>query len=601
MSKCHRISVVLLAGLCAGIISCGSENPVSTNPINDGISGTRIATPRGQTFSELDSGKDPVSKSVVASFTFSPDDLSAAAEGGVELLPDTMTPCLDCAGLAIDERALAALAAAEDMKEFGSFLPDDLAITFNGRIPDTNPVGEVELSVRFQLSTLTQLINPGGGVRFEVVNAVLQDAETDPQQMVEAEEISDPIDFNSKEITQGQSNTKPVRLTFGTAEFDSRVLKLDVRLTSPIPGQESQRGKVRVPGDEQLYHGVTFDPQVASFNPDQLKTYTTQVGKPAAWVALTQRWDQDRSFPTATATQIQQSGSVPYLRLVLPDPLPPEAPEEQVSPLQPILEGETDEDWQTWARAIQNYGFPVMVAIGYLDPLSAAVETPEATAEREAVYQYIIQQVRQQDIPNLLWVYHPNINGINSADGYPGDEFIDWIGFDLYAELSDDANAPLNSDDIEAEDSVWQPFQAKMDQVYPKVAAVSSSKPVVLAALGFPSPPEPRSGSVWVRAAVRELAQRRWPRVVGFTWDESTTTLGTAPELAPAFQDSIGVTDVILGQVLTGTADTLASEPITPDASVITNDGSLSLPQQFEGLDPEAIPDISIPTPATPN
>ncbi len=581
-----RVKLLLLTlGVSSSLVSCG-ENPVTNNPISAGGAGTRVQTPETRPFSELNPGEDPVSKSLVGTFILTPEQLEIAASSELTLPASEVNPCVECYGLPLTPEALAQFATSSDVKGLGSFLPDDFKLVLKTQIPDTNPVGKVVLSTRFELSTLTQLINPGNGARLEITQAYLQDAQTDPQSVSEAIEISDPVDFESKQINQGQSGTESIELTFETANFQPRFLKLEAIITSPIPGQGL--GKVQVPGDDQIYYGTTFHHQEAPPNQAQLKAYFEGTSKSAAWIGIEQDWQADRAFPTTAAQQILEAGSIPYLRLMLPQDIVIEANSEQQSPLQAIIDGEQDSDWQAWAQEIKALNQPILIALGYLDPANSSPVEPESLERQLKAYRHIIQVTRQQAVDTVLWIYHPNVDQPDSAAAYPGDEFIDWLGFDLYvnrANLSSDPPQSLNSpppstfaapidglETVTLEDSgpqLWQSFQVLMDQTYPKVAALSSGKPIVLSGFAPLDPPDAtteKQGAAWVKQTLTDLVSKRWPRLIGFTWDNTYWPVDQSIELRTVFTEALA-SEQILGQVITQPTATTQPTPIPSPAT----------------------------------
>ncbi len=550
----HRIGTLLgLSLLWLG--GCGGETPLTTNPISDGISGRRVATPDTQSFSELGRGRQSQSKHLVASFLLDPDQVEAAASQEIRIAPREISLCLqNCTDPALEPAQIPAEEAADGL---GTYTPDDWQLLLGFDLPERDPLGTVEMDVRLQLNTQTQFLTPGSDVRLTLKAAYLQNSASAPTQSVAARRISDPLDFSAKDITQGTSNTQTVSLTFETTTaFDPRYLRLEAVLTSPIPDDALLRGKIAVPPEGKLYHGVTFPEGQPS--PEQVQAYREQAGKAAAWVGFTQNWADQRSFPVETATWIRSAGAIPYLWLQLPqqarDPDMPETP----SLLEQILEKQLDEEWKAWTEAVKTFASPIMVAVGPVE-----VENRAEAAQRQALYQHVIRLVREQQVDNILWVYHPQVGSPEFAADFPGDTFIDWLGLSLAFE-------PPTPEE-------WPSLRDQLDQIYAQAAAVSPRKPILLATLGPTTPPDPSEpGLVWLQTAFQDLLDLRWPRLIGFSWLESGWSVSASPELAAAFAESIAESEQVLGQVITQTSS--SASPLPEASATETPDPALSPP-----------------------
>lgn len=571
----HRVGIWLgLSLLWLG--GCGGETPLTTNPISDGIPGRRVATPDTQGFAELGRGRQAQSKHLVASFLLDPDQVEAAASQEIRLAPREIALCLqNCTDPALEPAQIPAEEAADGL---GTYTPDDWQLLLRFNLPERDPLGTVEMDVRVALNTQTQFLTPGSDVRLTLKAAYLQNSASAPTQSVAARRISDPLDFDAKDITQGTSNTQTLSLTFETTTaFDPRYLRLEAVLTSPIPDDALLRGKIAVPPEGKLYHGVAFPEGQPS--PEQVQAYREQAGKAAAWVGFTQHWADQRSFPVETATWIRSAGAIPYLWLQLPQQAPdPDTPEAS-SLLEQILEGELDEEWKAWTEAVKTFASPIMVAVGPVD-----VENRAEATQRQALYQHVIRLVREQQVDNILWVYHPQVGSPEFAADFPGDTFIDWLGLSLAVE-------PPPSGE-------WPSLRDQLDQIYAQAAAVSPRKPILLATLGPTTPPDPSdAGLVWLQTAFQDLLDLRWPRLIGFSWLESGWSVSASPELAAALTERIAESEQVLGQVITQPSSSASPLPEAPATD--TPDPALSPPGEAPAP-PKPDPPAALSEPAQP-
>lgn len=571
MGRWHRFWLLGISTIAIG--GCGTDSPTATNPINDRVTQVRTMTPRIKPFSELDDDKQPPTESLLATFVISPEQLAQMAEQSTSIPPEIVGSCVDCAFDPDPQPS-----QDRETKRLGTYTPDDLSLQLQLRIPESTSVGRVEGSVRFEINTSAQLINPGYGAQLKILNAVLQDAAESPQQQVEATSISEAMEFDEKEITKGQSSTRSLSLSFGEVSFQPRYLRLEVMLTSPIP-RANLVGKVVPPPTDESYHGLWLDKTLGL---DRAGTYREQLGKSLAWIGWTQEWSPESEFPLDQATSVRSSGAVPYLRLLLP---------ESGEAAEAIRSGEHDEVLRAWGEAIRGFRSPVILAVGpgRDTPATEAAEAPEGSndpdASQQTTYRYVLEQFQQHQIPNLTWVYHPNLEATDLSRDYPGDAWVDWIGLEIRIDPFSD-----------------QTVQGQMDELYPRVAALSARKPILLTSLGLTALPESVDQIPWLQESLQQVIDKRWPRLIGFAWDGSTTNLADLPELVEIVNTTIGGSGAVLGRVMTQTpfpapAPSPSSPP--PGAEIAPPPGQAPPSQEIPSLprpSPTPIP-RTIPSP----
>ena len=328
-----------------------------------------------------------------------------------------------------------------------------------------------------------------------------------------------------------------------------------------------------LPPSGSLYHGV-YPGGVTGEEDDltlaDLTAYETASGKTAAWVYFSDNWYHGRAFPASTATWIRDHGSVPYIRLMLRSSAD-QNKSEPVYTLSKIINGAFDNDLRAWcdgardfgARLIVEYGTEVNgewfswngkwngggASIGYGDP--AFPNGPERFRD---AYRRIIQVCRDEGALNITWVFHvndgdwPNVSWNRFENYYPGDEYIDWLAVSSYG-----AQTPLDDD--------WPVFRESMDSVYPRLAALTPDKPIIVAEFGVTANNPLGSQSLWARDALTDLLAFRWPRVMGFSWwnewwqndnnpaHDTDMRLQTNPSLAQVFFDLISGNPGVLGHI----------------------------------------------------
>lgn len=325
-----------------------------------------------------------------------------------------------------------------------------------------------------------------------------------------------------------------------------------------------------IPPAGYLYHGV-YPGGVTGEEDDltlaDLQAYEQAAGKRAAWVYFSHNWYHGRDFPIATATWIRDTGSLPYIRLMLRS----DAEQDHAEPvytLARIIQGDFDLELHAWCRAAAEFGTPVLAEYGtevngewfpwngawngggkvngYGDPTQ-----PDGPERFQDTYRHIIQICRDEGAGNLTWLFHVNDSDYpdepwNTLEAYyPGDEWIDWIGVSVYG-----AQIPL--------DDEWPDFTYAMDAVYPRLTALAPDKPIVLLEFGVTSGNPLGQPQDWAEAALSDLTAMRWPRLIGFSWwnetwqnddDPSHDTdmrVQSNPALIAVFQEHVGTNPYVL-------------------------------------------------------
>lgn len=323
-----------------------------------------------------------------------------------------------------------------------------------------------------------------------------------------------------------------------------------------------------------LYHGVYPGGQSGAEDDLtllDLQSYEQAAGKTAAWVYFSHNWYHGRAFPVATAAWIREAGSVPYLRLMLRSD-PELARAEPVFTLDRILGGDFDPDLRAWCQAAREFGSPLIVeygtemngewfswnghwngagaSAGYGDPAE-----PDGPERFRDAYRHIIQVCRDEQATNLTWVFHVNHADYPEEDWnrleayYPGDDWVDWIGVSVYG-----AQTPQEEE--------WFEFRPLLDAVYPRLEALAAHKPIVLLEFGVAAGNPLGDQAAWAEAALADLTDRRWPRLVGFSWwnetwqnddlpaHDTNMRIQDNPALSAVFVDYVGQNSSVLGRFL---------------------------------------------------
>ncbi len=454
---CWVLPLILSVGFLGG---CASD-PVSTLPLDSTAAGTRTVTPEGRTFADIPPGRDPRLKHLWASFVITAEQLQSAREAPVSLHPQALLPCTDCEGI---QWQPGSPPPTPSSRALGTYRPDQLTLSFRVETNETS----TRLSGSLHLDTTTPLIHPGEGVRLAIQKAFLGEEALEP--------LPPPQDFHPQQISRGRFQERSWLFPFPLPDANATAaLRLDWLLTSPIPPDSApfQRGRPLPPPSARLYHGVTWSGMPTW---EQLLSYRQAIGQPPAWVAVEHLWDPRQDFPQPLASRLRESGSVPYLRLRL-DP----------AQLSALAAGEQDETLRSWARAIQRFATPIILAVVVGDG------DPEL---QQRAYRHLMQTLRSE--ANLLWVVE--------LDGEDAEAVSTWAGFSEMDWLS------LPGD------------PAAFEAVYRRLVALNPEVPVLLRG--------PVLGSEAAQPLLAGLEDQRWPQVIGWSW-----ALGADGILPAAAQD----------------------------------------------------------------
>ncbi|HJX41187.1 MAG TPA: glycosyl hydrolase [Anaerolineales bacterium] len=323
------------------------------------------------------------------------------------------------------------------------------------------------------------------------------------------------------------------------------------------------RGLIGVPPEGQLYHGVFPGGRTGEeddITAADVASYEKLAGKSAAWVYFSHNWYRGREFPLATASWIRSRGSMPFIRLMLRSS-PEQNRRERTFRLSRILEGAFDEDLRTWARGARDFGSPLLVefgteANGKWFPWNGWWNGRDRGPERfRDAYRHIIRTMRREGAGNILWVFHanhednPRTSWNRLENYYPGDDYIDCLGVSVYGALT-----PLEKE--------WPEFRPSLDAAYPRLAALSPARPIVVLEFGAAGNNPGGDAAAWAEQAFSDLVRSRWPRVIGFSWwneawqndndrgHDTSMRLQDNPALAAVFQQWVGGQLKVLGRIL---------------------------------------------------
>lgn len=257
-----------------------------------------------------------------------------------------------------------------------------------------------------------------------------------------------------------------------------------------------------------------------------LRRYRAASGRKPAWVYFSNEWGQEGiRYPARAVGIIRRSGSVPFVRLMPRTSLDDGARERQFS-LERIIAGDFDAQLRAWGAAAGATQQPLLVEFltevngdwfpwngrfhgggattGYGDPVLA--DGPERARD---AYRHVVTVIRAGGGSNITWVFHIDADGSPGArwnavrNYYPGDVFVDWIGFSAYG-------AQTRTDP-------WIAPGPIIRAGYRQAASLSATKPVALLEFGVTERPG-TSKAAWIAGAFDAVESPALRRLIGVSW-----------------------------------------------------------------------------------
>ncbi len=265
-----------------------------------------------------------------------------------------------------------------------------------------------------------------------------------------------------------------------------------VFVTDPV--FDSSGSKLEPPSSG-IYHAAfpDFGGTEDQVSGDRITSFEDLAGKEIVWAYFSNNWYDDSGnpaieFPSAAVSAIHDAGRVPFIRM-MPRSNFDEGGPDPVYTMAKIISGDFDDDLRQWAQDAAAAGIPLLVEFGtevngswfpwnglyngggttdgYGD--SSFPDGPERFRD---AYRRIRDICDDEGAGNITWFFHVDAYGEpeeewNSIENYyPGDDYVDWIGVSVYGPQE------------RGED--YQEFSQIMADIYPRVAALSSDKPLAV-------------------------------------------------------------------------------------------------------------------------
>jgi beta-mannanase len=227
----------------------------------------------------------------------------------------------------------------------------------------------------------------------------------------------------------------------------------------------------------------------------KLDRFARLTGRPPAIVHYFQPWGlRWNRFDVAANNAIRRRGAVP---LVSWDPWGERLDDRRFA-LRTILSGKHDGYIRAWARSAAAWGHPLYIRFaaemnGYWEPWSRW-HNGNTSRQYVRAWRHVVRQFRRVGATNVRWVWSPNevSPGETPLERlYPGDAWVDWVGFSAYNWGSSRGFAS------------WVPMVELYRPTVEALREVSRSKPIMVTETGSDS--QGGNKAEWIRTGFQSL------------------------------------------------------------------------------------------------
>jgi len=275
----------------------------------------------------------------------------------------------------------------------------------------------------------------------------------------------------------------------------------------------TEETKLLAPSGDQIYFGAfpDFGGSEDNVTTQKVKDFETIAGKKIAWAYFSQNWYNGITYPKSAVHAIDKSGAVPFVRL-MPRSDEIQGHAERWFSMQHIIEGKFDPQLRQWAKDAKEDGIPLLMDFAveangdwfqwsgkftggsktdrYGDP-----SYPDGPERYRDAYRHIIEIFRQEKVSTVTWFYHFNYASFPDKSWnqphyyYPGDAYIDWVGFSLYG--------------AQTLDEEWKglAFSTQLKQYHKSIQTLHTDKPIALLEFGVTDHHPDGNKSAWLEDA----------------------------------------------------------------------------------------------------
>jgi hypothetical protein len=185
--------------------------------------------------------------------------------------------------------------------------------------------------------------------------------------------------------------------------------------------------------------------------------------------------DWAKKFPVKTCVNIIQQKAIPF---ILWNPVIKDYPE--AAGFEAILRDDWLEYLEEWAEDVKEYQYPVFICFApdfNNNERDWFIKDKQGSEKMKAVYKKIVMIFKEKEVENAIWVFSPSFESSPGLDwqivekAYPGDKYIDWLGF----------SALVNNN---LDDKGDNKLSSLICNSIENIQKISSKKPIVVSCLG---------------------------------------------------------------------------------------------------------------------
>ena len=284
-------------------------------------------------------------------------------------------------------------------------------------------------------------------------------------------------------------------------------------------GSSSSSYKLKAPTDDKIYFGAfpDFGGSEDEVSAKRVKDFEAIAQKKIAWAMFSDNWFKKGgiSYPKAHIHAIYSTGALPYVRFM------PRSNEEQFKKekkysMQHIIDGMFDKELRQWAKDAKADNIPLLADFavepngdwfGWSGVLNGGSKKdgygnpnyPDGPERYRDAYRHIIDIFRSEGVKNITWFFHYNYESFPNEEWnqpdyyYPGDDYIDWVGFSLYGAQTTDENW----DDLK--------FSTQLKDFSDSFKRIKTKRPIALLEFGVTDGHPDGNKSAWLKDAFKTI------------------------------------------------------------------------------------------------
>ncbi len=311
-------------------------------------------------------------------------------------------------------------------------------------------------------------------------------------------------------------------------------------------GVDSKEVKLAPPLKDKIYFGAfpDFGGSEDTVTAKRVKDFEAIAQKKIVWAVFSDNWFKKGgiSYPKDKIHAIYSTGALPYARFM------PRSSEEQFKAekrfsLQNIIEGKFDKELREWARDAKADNIPLLADFavepngnwfGWSGVLNGGGKTdgygnanyPDGPERYRDAYRHIIDIFRSEGVKNITWFFHYNYQSFPNKEWnqpkyyYPGDDYIDWVGFSLYG-------AQTVSED-------WDDlmFSKQLKEFSASFKTIKTKRPVALLEFGVTDGHPEGNKSAWFKDAFKTILSNPYMKFNAISiwhenWENEDTTVSS--------------------------------------------------------------------------